>query len=142
MPGGKQDAPRLYRAFRNRFHTAVRASGDYEPIFYPKVEDWAGSLVFESPKSRDGWKGLLKILGEYDFSNIPSDILGEIFQKLISPEERRKFGQFFTDNDIVDVVNAFCIRRAGDLVFDPACGSGSFLVRAYHRKAWLSEHRP
>ena len=42
-----------------------------------------------------------------------------------------------------DVINAFCIgRRAGlrrgdDVVLDPACGSGSFLVRAYYRKAYL-----
>jgi type I restriction-modification system DNA methylase subunit len=26
-------------------------------------------------------------------------------------------------------------------VIDPSCGSGSFLVRAYHRKAWLSEQK-
>ncbi|MGH7887363.1 MAG: HsdM family class I SAM-dependent methyltransferase, partial [Candidatus Binatia bacterium] len=69
------------------------------------------------------------------------DIIGGIFQKLISPEERQKFGQFYTNEDIIDIINAFCIRRAGDFIIDPACGSGSFLVRAYHRKAWLSEQK-
>jgi len=136
MPGGKKPPAKIYDYFRRRFETAIRASGDYEPIL--QANDWASSLVLESPKARQGWKGLLKILPDYDFSEIPSDMLGRIFQKLISPEERRKFGQFFTDIDLVDLINAFCIRRAGDLVLDPACGSGSFLVRAYHRKAWLS----
>ena len=41
----------------------------------------------------------------------------------------------------MDLVNAFCIRKAEDTVLDPACGSGSFLVRAYHRKAWLDRDR-
>jgi hypothetical protein len=139
MPGRASDPQKVYAGFRRMFENAVRASGDYEPIFYPQVSDWAGSLVFASPKARQGWQGLLASLDEYNFREIPSDILGRIFQKLISPEERQRFGQFFTQDDIVDVINAFCIRRAGDTVLDPACGSGSFLVRAYHRKAWLSE---
>ncbi|MDZ4859147.1 MAG: N-6 DNA methylase [Candidatus Hydrogenedentes bacterium] len=131
----------VYEYFRNGFKQAVLASGDYEPVFYPHVDDWAGSLVFASDQACEGWRGLFVSLAQYNFRQIPHDIIGGIFQKLISPEERQKFGQFFTGEDIVDIVNAFCIRRAGDRVIDPACGSGSFLVRAYHRKAWLSEHK-
>ena len=131
----------IYDHFRARFHQAVLETGDYEPIFYPQVGDWAGALVFASDIACQGWKGMLAHLAEYDFRKIPYDIIGHIFQRLISPEERQKFGQFFTKEDIVDIINAFCIRRAGDYVLDPACGSGSFLVRAYHRKAWLSERR-
>jgi len=131
----------IYDHFRARFQRAVRETGDYEPIFYPQVGDWAGALVFASEVACQGWQGVLGHLVEYDFRKVPYDIIGHIFQRLISPEERQKFGQFFTKEDIVDIINAFCIRRAGDYVIDPACGSGSFLVRAYHRKAWLSEQR-
>jgi len=135
--GGK----RLYGYFRSQFNKAVQASGDYEPILFPQVSDWAGHILFATKGAREGWRGLLHILPEYNFREIPSDVLGRVFQRLISPEERHRFGQFFTQDDIVDVIDAFCIRRAGDLVLDPACGSGSFLVRAYHRKAWLAEQR-
>jgi len=131
----------IYDYFRSQFQNAVLQTGDYEPIFYPQVNDWAGSLVFASDMACQGWRGVLTNLAEYNFRDIPYDIVGGIFQKLISPEERQKFGQFFTTEDIVDIVNAFCIRRGGDTVIDPACGSGSFLVRAYHRKAWLSGQR-
>ena len=82
-------------------------------------------------------RSVLKNLRPFNFKAIRSDILGAIFQRLIAPEERHKFGQFYTHEDIVDVVNAFCVRKGSDAVLDPACGSGSFLVRAYHRKAWL-----
>ena len=138
MPRGPCNAEGKYLHFRRQFKAAVEATGDYEPVFFPEIDDWAGSLVFASPKSCLGWKGYFVNLLQYNFDKIPSDILGGIFQRLISPDERQKFGQFFTHQDIVDVINAFCIRRAGDVVLDPACGSGSFLVRAYHRKAWLS----
>ncbi len=138
MPSSKLGPSLIYKHFRLFFEAAVKATGDYEPVFYPDMDDWAGSLVFASPQACRGWKGFFVNLAEYDFRKVPSDILGGVFQKLISPEERQKFGQFFTHQDIVDVINAFCIRRAGDAVLDPTCGSGSFLVRAYHRKAWLS----
>lgn len=141
MPQSRRGYERIYDYFREYFDRAVTESGDYEPIFYPHVNDWAGALVFASPQAREGWKGVFANLAEYNFRDIPYDVIGGIFQKLIAPEERQKFGQYFTNEDIVDIINSFCIRRAGDTVLDPACGSGSFLVRAYHRKAWLSEQK-
>ncbi len=139
--GALSDPNRLYGYFRRRFEQAMTVSGDYEPVFYPQVRDDWGALVFADERACEGWQGLFRNLAEYNFRKIPYDVIGGIFQKLIAPEERQKFGQYFTNEDIVDVINAFCIRRAGDRVLDPACGSGSFLVRAYHRKAWLSQQR-
>ena len=72
----------------------------------------------------------------------PSDVVGRIFQKLIGPDEHHRYGQHFTGDDPVDLINAFCIRAPSDTVFDPACGSGSFLVRAYYRKRHLGPRRP
>jgi len=138
---GRQEQRGIYDYFRGRFERAVAETGDYEPIFYPQVNDWAGALIFASDIACQGWSGLFANLAQYNFRDIPYDIIGGIFQKLISPEERQKFGQFYTNEDIIDIINAFCIRRAGDIAIDPACGSGSFLVRAYHRKGWLSEQK-
>ena len=39
------------------------------------------------------------------------------------------------------MINAFCIRDGDDTVLDPACGSASFLVRAYYRKKCLTPGR-
>lgn len=142
MPGGsRRGHESIYSQFRAHFQNAVTESGDYEPIFYPDVEDQVGSLIFADPRACQGWRGLFEHLTHYNFRDIPYDIIGGIFQRLIAPEERQKFGQFFTNEDIVDIINSFCIHRAADKVIDPACGSGSFLIRAYHRKAWLSERR-
>lgn len=104
---GPHEQEGVYKYFRNRFMEAVNLTGDYEPIFYPDVNDWAGALIFGSDDACQGWTGLLSALAEYNFRQIPHDIIGGIFQKLISPEERQKFGQFYTNEDIVDIINAF-----------------------------------
>ncbi len=124
--------------FRKAFQNAVNETGDYETLFYPAEKDWAGKLIFAHKFAADAWRSVLGELHQFNFKEIRTDILGGIFQRLIAPEERHKFGQHYTNEDLVDVVNAFCIRKGEDIVFDPACGSGSFLVRAYHRKAYLN----
>lgn len=124
--------------FQKAFQNAVNETGDYETLFYPAENDWASPLIFAHKLAADAWRSVLEELRPFNFKEIRTDILGGIFQRLIAPEERHKFGQHYTSEDLVDVVNAFCIRKADDIVFDPACGSGSFLVRAYHRKAHLN----
>jgi hypothetical protein len=121
--------------FNKAFQRAIDESGDYETIFYRSEKDWAGPLIFQHPDSADAWRSVLGNLKPFNFKEIRTDILGGIFKRLIAPEERHKFGQHYTSEDLVDVVNAFCIRKGDAVVFDPACGSGSFLVRAYYRKA-------
>ena len=41
----------------------------------------------------------------------------------------------------MDLINIFCIHYAEDAILDPACGSGSFLVRAYYLKRRLNPAR-
>jgi len=129
-------------ALDDLFQKAVERSGDYEPLLMPQAEDWATTLVFKADYALDAWRGFLRGIESVDFAAVPSDVVGRIFQKLIGPDERHRYGQHFTGDDPVDLINAFCIRAPGDTVLDPACGSGSFLVRAYYRKRCLgSRHR-
>ncbi|MBI4508864.1 MAG: N-6 DNA methylase, partial [Deltaproteobacteria bacterium] len=48
--------------------------------------------------------------------------------------ERHHLGQYFTSADVADLILSFCVGSARDLVIDPSCGAGSFLVRAAARK--------
>jgi hypothetical protein len=76
--------------FNRLFQLAVEQSGDYEPLLMPDARDWATTLVFSLPGALDAWRGLLRGIGPIDFSDVPSDIVGRIFQKLIGPEERHR----------------------------------------------------
>jgi hypothetical protein len=129
-------------ALNRFFERAVERSGDYEPLLMPGATDWATELVFQPANALDAWRGLLRGIESVDFREVPSDVVGRIFQKLIGPDERHRYGQHFTGDDVVDLINGFCIRGASDVILDPACGSGSFLVRAYYRKRHLDQSRP
>lgn len=126
-----------YEKLQSLFERAVKRSGDYEPLFYPHERGWASALLFQPPGAIDAWRGVLRAIGGIDFRQVSSDVIGRVFQRLIGPEERHRYGQHYTGDDVVDLINAFCIRSADATVIDPACGSGSFLVRAYYRKRTL-----
>jgi hypothetical protein len=138
LPAKVKTPEKAIAHLRSSFEEAVYQTGDYEPVFFPDgKEEWAARTALSGANSINSWGGVIRAVEKFSFDQIPSDVLGGIFQKLISPEERHKFGQHYTDENIVDVINAFCIRRAEANVLDPACGSGGFLVRAYYRKAQL-----
>jgi len=134
-------ASQAIRRLDEIFTKAADESGDYETLLFPSERDWANDQVFSPDGSVDAWRGFLRGIEAIDFRDVPADVVGLIFQKLISPEERHRLGQHFTGPDPVDLINSFCIRRADTVVLDPACGSGSFLVRAYYRKRAMDDHR-
>ena len=122
-----------------RFNEAVRYSYDYETVFVPEENDLGYTIPFLSTAAPGDWARLIGRIEEFDFSSLDFDVIGQMYERLISASERRRFGQFYTSPDVVDLINAFCIRNAGGQVLDPACGGGTFLVRAYSRKRALEQ---
>ena len=134
------DTPeQLREVLDTRFKEAVRYSRDYETVFVPDETDLGYTIPFLSPTAPRDWARLVQRIEEFDFSNLDFDVIGQMYERLISPAERRRFGQFYTSPDVVDLINAFCIRNPDDRVLDPACGGGTFLVRAYSRKHALAQ---
>jgi methylase of polypeptide subunit release factors len=124
-------------ALEGLFGRAKRDSGDYETIFGFDRKDFGIQIPFLSTAAVDGWRPVLDHVDKFDFTKIDYDVIGRIFERLIAPEERHKFGQYYTRPEVVDLINAFCIKAGTDKVFDPGCGGGTFLVRAYARKRFL-----
>jgi hypothetical protein len=130
-----------HRRITELFTKAVERSGDYESLLFPQGKHWPNDVVFDADGAIDAWRGFLRGIESVDFREVSTDIVGLIFQKLVSPETRHRYGQHFTGPDPVDLINSFCIRSANAIVLDPACGSASFLVRAYYRKRALNARR-
>ena len=122
-----------------RFDEAVRYSRDYETVFKPDEDDLGYTIPLLSPMAPADWARLIRRIEEFDFSGLDFDVIGQMYERLISAAERRRFGQFYTSPDVVDLINAFCVRDPADRVLDPACGGGTFLVRAYARKRALGQ---
>ncbi|MBM3141558.1 MAG: SAM-dependent DNA methyltransferase [Chloroflexi bacterium] len=112
---------------------------DYETIY---TTDFIDTIAFPEVKEVvKEIRELVDILRQYDFSKLGYDIIGKIFEKLIPQEERHDLGQYFTNPDVVDIIIEFCLqgKAAKAKVFDPACGAGTFLVRAYQHKRLLNQ---
>ena len=117
---------------------AIETSRDYETIF--ATEDRTGTeLPFLHSEAATAWSDVVADIEQFDLSRLDYDVIGSMYQELIGPHERRRYGQFFTSAEVVDLINAFCIRKPDARVLDPSCGGGTFLVRAYARKRTLHE---
>ena len=109
---------------------------DYETIY---DTDFIDSVAFpDSNEVVKEIKELIKVLKQYDFSKIGYDVIGSLFERLIPIDERHVLGQYFTKADVVDLILRFCLHHENDKVIDPACGAGTFLVRAYHHKKLMN----
>lgn len=103
---------------------------DYHAVFRDDVVDRLPFPAEASAELRD----LVGVLNTRDFAHLPQDVVGAVFERLIPPEDRHALGQFFTPENLVDLIVAFCVRYAADCVMDATCGTGTFLIRTYDRK--------
>jgi len=133
---------RLASILDDYFEQARIASKDYEPVFhgvhYGKRPLTTDSIPFLGDRIVAPLRDLAERIAEFNLAKLDHEIVGRIYQEVNDPHERHRFGQHYTLPEIVDLINAFCISSPTDKVLDPACGGGTFLVRAYARKKYLA----
>ncbi len=74
----------------------------------------------------------------YDFRHIPVETLSSIYEQFLHAQKAAKSeGAFYTPEVLADYllseINSVRQLKPGMTIFDPACGSGIFLVLAYRR---------
>lgn len=127
------------------------------PAHFQRFEYVNGGLFNEylcAPQFNRAARRILLDCGRLDWSEINPDIFGSMFQAVIGQEQRSAYGQHYTSVPnimkviqplFLDTLNeeykksvgdekklkALLIRLQNIRVFDPACGSGNFLIIAY-----------
>jgi len=119
-----------------RFDAAMRVSRDYETVF---SVGWIKQLAYVADGATSAWASLVRGLRDVDLGSVSLDLLGGIFERLLSPEERHQFGQHYTSPELADLLLVATVREKSAKVLDPSSGGGTFLVRAYERKRELGE---
>lgn len=127
---------RFRRALQNFFDYAIGI--DYETIFATDFID----TITPPDEIIASLKHFIGDVSKYDLAKIGYEVIGRVFERLIPDWQRHKLGQYFTRSDVVDLIIGFCVKRPEDVVLDPACGAGTFLVRSYERKKLLDPLRP
>ncbi len=74
---------------------------------------------------------IVKELEQYNLSDISDDIKGIAFEQFLGRTFRGELGQFFTPRTIVDFMTEILDPQEGELICDPCCGSGGFLIKAF-----------
>lgn len=81
-------------------------------------------------------------LAEIDILSNTQDLVGDIYETFIGTALRGQEGQFFTPKVAARTLIELTNPQANDLICDPACGSGSFLIEAAKHFAGLGEISP
>jgi type I restriction enzyme M protein len=81
-------------------------------------------------KSATGYE-IVKKLERYNLSATSEDIKGIAFERFLGRTFRGEIGQFFTPRPIVEFMIRMVEPKEGDLICDPASGSGGFLIRFF-----------
>lgn len=86
----------------------------------------------ESIKIREtSFKSILSLLEKYNLSDTSDDVKGIAFEQFLGRTFRGELGQFFTPRTIVDFMTEILDPKEGELICDPCCGSGGFLIKAF-----------
>ncbi len=101
----------------------------YSHTFINNIFDWydpSDILLLE----------ITNIFNKYDFSQIDRDILGKMYEQFITKEERKRLGQFYTPEPIIDYIldqTGYINNIENKKIIDISCGSGGFTTRATNR---------
>jgi type I restriction-modification system DNA methylase subunit len=109
----------------------------YDHLYTQQIFDWN---LQDGEELNEVIQRTLWHLNHYDFSDISRDVLGHLYEEHLSPQERKELGEFYTPTSVVDYILdqvGYTVDKQLELpeydLLDPACGSGTFLVRAATR---------
>ena len=161
LQNGTNVYPRLFELFQRadeRYNSGLFHFQN-EKGFTEAPDTLTPRLVVDDKVLKDIIGNLYYPDSPYEFSVLPADILGQVYEQFLGkvirltpthravvedkPEVKKAGGVYYTPTYIVDYIVEHTVgellkektpKHAADLkILDPACGSGSFLLGAYQR---------
>lgn len=103
----------------------------YAAAFTETEHDWVLDLADDNLSRNVEWA--MFRFARFDFTSIRGDILTGVYDRFLDSKQRKAQGEFYTPPSIA----RYMLDRLGlvpeDTVFDPACGSGTFLIERYQQ---------
>ncbi|MCW0017495.1 N-6 DNA methylase [Rhizobium sp. BT-226] len=114
------------------FENAADAKARIRKLFKAAKEHWRG--VFDEGEdillSDESLAFSVSALQKSYLLRSDADILGSAFEVMINPSMKGDKGQYFTPRHVVRMCIDVLNPQENESIFDPACGSGGFLVSA------------
>ena len=90
--------------------------------------------VFTSTEEITASNGQLAIvisqLQQYSFMDSPHDVIGTAYETYVAAHLKGERGQYFTNRLVVNMMVRMASPSEKDIILDPACGSGGFILTA------------
>ncbi len=107
----------------------------YQNLFERTKLQFASDHLFDDNAKieirENSFEQIVKELEIYNLSTTSDDVKGIAFEQFLGKTFRGELGQFFTPRTIVDFMVSILDPQEGELVCDPCCGSGGFLIKAF-----------
>lgn len=104
-------------------------------LFKQTKEDYKADKIFDADEEINlrfnTAREIVRLLERYNLSDTSEDIKGIAFERFLGRTFRGEIGQFFTPRSIVEFMIRMVEPKEGDVICDPASGSGGFLIRFF-----------
>ncbi len=119
--------PRYHDVFLTRYNKVTETRLDLKPLtIYQIVQQLQGYSLVNTIATIKG-----------------VDIKGEAYEQMVGGTFRGELGQYFTPRTLVDFMVKMLNPDKNDIILDPACGSGGFLIMCIkHVKDKINEDNP
>lgn len=107
----------------------------YKQLFENTKEDFKNDDLFSETETirirENSFEEIVEKLEIYNLSKTSDDVKGIAFEQFLGRTFRGELGQFFTPRTVVDFMVDVLDPQEGEVICDPCCGSGGFLIKAF-----------
>src|SRR5689334_9785165 len=132
LAGPDMEGVRIEEHYRDTLRKLAESSGMLGLIFRKaqnKIQDPAKLRTL-----------VVELIGKEQWSAMAADVKGDAYEGLLernAQDVKGGAGQYFTPRPLIDAIVDCVQPRPGEVVADPACGTGGFLLSAHH---YLATH--
>lgn len=108
------------------------ASSIFASIFDISLLDWA--VQRDEPELSYALEHAAYVLSRWNFATVKGDILSGVYDQYLDISQRRRLGEVYTRPEIARFMLEAAEWTPEKTLFDPACGTGTFLVEALSQR--------
>lgn len=116
-------------------YRSANSSPFYQQLFDNTKEDFQNDDLFDPNETlrirENSFEAIVRELQKYNLSTTSDDVKGIAFEQFLGRTFRGELGQFFTPRTVVDFMIDVLDPQEGEVLCDPCCGSGGFLIKAF-----------
>ena len=121
--------------FLNKEMGVKDATPFYQNLFEKTKQQFKDDDLFEPNEiiriRENSFEAIVEELQIYNLSTTSDDVKGIAFEQFLGKTFRGELGQFFTPRTIVDFMVEVLDPQESEVICDPCCGSGGFLIKAF-----------